>query len=354
MIFASDNWAGVHPAISRRLSEAASGYSAAYGASELDHKIEAQFNQLFDREVAVFFVATGTAANSLALASVNRPGGVTFCHREAHMLEDECGAPEFFTHGARLSPVDGDNGKIDPINLTNEIARFPPGFVHAGQPMAISITQATEIGTVYHCDEIAALAAIAKNNGLPLHMDGARFANALVHLNLTPAEMTWKVGVDVISFGATKNGCWCAEALVFTDPQMAKDFPFIRKRAAQLFSKTRFIASQFEAYLADDLWLDLASHANSMANRLRDGICHSKNARLAWRTDTNEVFCLLSHALAEALKQNGAVFHQWNAPRSKDNLIGEGEVLIRLVTSFSSEIEQVDQFIALLEKHGCH
>lgn len=348
MNFASDNWAGAHPLIARQLYQEADGFAAAYGASELDQTVENTFNQLFEREVAVFFVATGTAANSLALASVNRPGGVSFCHREAHMIEDECGAPEFFTHGARLAPVDGEHGKINLENLKSEIARFPPDFIHAGQPMAISITQATEIGTVYRVEEIAAIAAVAKGNGLPLHMDGARFANALVALDLTPAEMTWKAGVDIISFGATKNGCWCAEALVFTNPDMAKDLPFIRKRAAQLFSKTRFIACQFDAYLKDNLWLDLASHANAMANRLSQGIIQSKHARLAWPVDTNEVFCILNQALAEKLRQQEATFHPWNPPRSKQNLIGNDERLIRLVTSFASSTNQVDQFIDLL------
>ncbi|MEE9355487.1 MAG: low specificity L-threonine aldolase [Methylococcaceae bacterium] len=349
MIFASDNWAGVHPKIANRLSEEASGFAAAYGSSDLDRKVEQLFNNLFQRDVAVFFVGTGTAANSLALAAVNRPGGVTFCHREAHMIEDECGAPEFFTHGARLVPVDGENGKIEPQYLNSEIARFPPDFVHAGQPMAVSITQATEIGTVYQTDEIAALAAIAKSNGLPLHMDGARFANALVALNLTPAEMTWQAGVDIISFGATKNGCWCAEALVFTDPKMAVDLPFIRKRAAQLFSKTRFIASQFDAYLSDDLWLELALHANNMATRLREGIAAAKHAHLGWQTETNEVFCILDQTLAEQIKQQGAVFHPWNPPRSMPNLLGDDEILIRLVTSFATKPDQVDHFIEFLE-----
>ncbi len=348
MIFASDNWAGVHSTISDRLHREADGFSAAYGSSALDKKIEQQFNQLFERDVAVFFVATGTAANSLALAAVNRPGGVTFCHREAHMVEDECGAPEFFTHGARLAPVDGELGKIDPDSLKAEIARFPPDFIHAGQPMAISITQATEIGTVYQPQDIAAIADIAKSKGLPLHMDGARFANAMVALDLTPAEMSWKAGVDIISFGATKNGCWCAEALVFTNPQMAKDLPFIRKRAAQLFSKTRFIACQFEAYLKDDLWLDLARHANTMATRLRNGIAGSEYARLGWKTETNEVFCILDKGLARKLQDQGAVFHEWNTPRSMQNLTQDHEILIRLVTSFSTEPDHVDQFVDLL------
>ncbi|MGZ8239316.1 MAG: threonine aldolase family protein [Methylobacter sp.] len=348
MIFASDNWAGAHPAIARRLSDEAAGFSVPYGASELDREVEKKFNELFEREVAVFFVGTGTAANSLALAAVNRPGGVSFCHREAHMIEDECGAPEFFTHGARLAPVDGENGKIDPQNLKSEISRFPPDFVHAGQPMAISITQATEIGTLYQLDEIQAISEIAKHKGLPLHMDGARFANALVALNLTPAEMTWKCGVDIVSFGATKNGCWCAEALVFMHPQMAADLPFIRKRAAQLFSKTRFIASQFDAYLNDNLWLDMARHANAMGQRLQNGIINSKYARLAWRAEANEVFCIVEKKAADQLKQKGAVFYAWNPPRSKQGLLDENEILLRLVTSFATEEDKVDQFIALL------
>lgn len=348
MNFASDNWTGAHPAISQRLMEASQGFAAPYGASELDRKIEQRFNQLFEREVAVYFVGTGTAANSLALAAVNRPGGVSFCHREAHMLEDECGAPEFFTHGARLAPVDGENGKIDPRNLKAEIERFPPNFVHVGQPMAISMTQATEIGTLYQPDEIAAIAEIAKAYALPLHMDGARFANALVALELTPAEMTWKRGVDIVSFGATKNGCWCAEALVFMNPELSRDLPFIRKRAAQLFSKSRFIACQFDAYLQDGLWLELARHANAMAERLSIGVLNSKKARLAWQAEANEIFVILDKAHADQLQEKGAVFYAWNPPRAKPGLLAQHQVLLRLVTSFATQAAQVDRFLQLL------
>lgn len=345
MNFASDNWAGAHPVIAQHLFEASAGFSAPYGASEQDRKIEQRFSELFEREVAVYFVSTGTAANSLALAAVNRPGGVSFCHREAHMLEDECGAPEFFTHGSRLAPVDGKNGKIDPSNLKAEIQRFPPNFIHAGQPMAISITQSTEIGTVYQPDEIAEIAEIAKHYQLPLHMDGARFANALVALNLSPAEMTWKLGVDIVSFGATKNGCWCAEALVFMNPDMSKDLPFIRKRAAQLFSKSRFIACQFEAYLQNGLWLELAHHANSMAKRLENGIKNSKNARLAWQVEANEVFAVMTKTCSEQLKQKGAIFYEWNPPRAKADLMRQDEVLVRLVTSFATKTDHINQFL---------
>ncbi|MGR8931659.1 MAG: threonine aldolase family protein [Gammaproteobacteria bacterium] len=348
MIFASDNWAGAHPAIAQRLLEESSGFCAPYGASKLDDKVEHTFSDVFEREVAVFFVGTGTGANALALASVNRPGGVSFCHREAHMIEDECGAPEFFTHGARLAPVDGENGKIDPKNLKAEIARFPPGFVHTGQPMAISITQATEIGTIYQPDEIMAISEIARKNGLPLHMDGARFANAVAALKLSPAELSWKLGIDILSFGATKNGCWCAEALVYMNPDMAKDLPFIRKRAAHLFSKTRFVACQFDAYLSDNLWLKLAGHANAMGQRLQCGIMNSKRARLAWQAEANEIFCIMPKQLAEQVRQNGAVFYDWNPPHSKQELIGENEILARLVTSFATEEQHVDRFIELL------
>ncbi|MGJ0485282.1 MAG: threonine aldolase family protein [Methylomicrobium sp.] len=348
MNFASDNWAGAHPAISKRLSEASAGFAAPYGASALDRKIEQRFNELFEREVAVYFVSTGTAANSLALAAVNRPGGVSFCHREAHMLEDECGAPEFFTQGGRLAPVDGGNGKIDPDCLKAEIERFPPHFVHAGQPMAISITQATEIGTLYQPEEVAAIGNIAKTYRLPLHMDGARFANAVAALDVTPADMTWKRGVDIVSFGATKNGCWCAEALVFMNPELSKELPFIRKRAAQLFSKSRFIACQFDAYLEDGLWLQLAHAANAMAERLRKGIVESKRARLAWHPEANEVFCILDKAYAGELQEKGAVFYQWHPPRANPALIDQHEVLIRLVTSFATEADQVDRLVEQL------
>ncbi len=348
MNFASDNWAGVHPQIARQLSEISSGFAAPYGASELDRQVERRFSELFERDVAVYFVSTGTAANALAMAAVNRPGGVIFCHREAHMFEDECGAPEFFTHGGRLAPVDGEAGKMNPERLLAEIRRFPPDFIHAGQPMAISITQATEVGTLYQPDEIAAIADIAKCYDLPLHMDGARFANALVALQLTPAEMTWKQGVDIVSFGATKNGCWCAEALIFMNPSMAEHLPYLRKQAAQLFSKTRFIAAQFNAYLTDDLWLQMATHANQMALFLKQGIEQSHRARLAWQPESNEVFAILEPEVIETLKQQGAVFYSWNPPRSYSGLWTERDILVRLVTSFATQEDDISQFLAIL------
>ena len=347
MFFASDNWAGAHSKIAERLLAESGGFASAYGTSDLDQRVEAKFAEIFEREVAVFFVATGTAANSLSLASVQKPGGISFCHSEAHVAEDECGAPDFFS-GARLATVEGALGKIDPTALATKIARFPQDAVHHGRAAAVTITQATEIGTVYSLAEIDAIAAISKANGLPLHMDGARFANALVALDTSPAEMTWKRGVDMLSFGGTKNGCWCAEAILLFNPEQAKEMHFIRKRAAQLFSKSRFIAAQFDGYFQDGLWLDLARHSNGMADRLRAGIEKAPAARLAWPTISNEVFAIVAKSAAKAAEDRGAKFYEWPIPESQPELVGEDETLVRLVTSFATTETDATNFLACL------
>lgn len=348
MIFASDNWAGAHPKITANLSAHAQGYASAYGTSDIDHAVNDRFSIVFEREAAVFFVATGTAANALSMALVNRPGGIAFAHREAHMLEDECGAPEFLTGGSRLHRVDGASGRIDPTALERAIARFDPNFVHGGRPMAVSITQATEVGTIYGLNDIAAIAAIAKRHELPLHMDGARFANALVTLETTPAEMTWKRGVDIVSFGGTKNGCWCAEAIVLFDMAKARELAFIRKRAAQLFSKSRFVAAQFDAYFRNDLWLESARHANRMTARLADRIRSSRKLRLAWEPDANELFAVMSPAFAAELQDKGAIFHPWTTPHGfAEQMEGDGS-LFRFVTSFATAEDDVDRFGELI------
>jgi threonine aldolase len=347
MFFGSDNWAGAHPQIAESLVRHAGGYAAAYGNSDLDRKVERTFSEIFERDVSVFFVGTGTAANALALTAANRPGGISFCHREAHAVEDECGAPEYFMGGSRLYAVDGRDGRIDPANLEAALARYEPPSVHMGRAAAVSITQATEIGTLYDADQIARIAEMAHGRGIPLHMDGARFANALVALGLTPAEMTWKAGVDMLSFGGTKNGCWCAEALVFFDPAKAADFAYARKRAAQLFSKSRFVAAQFEAYFEDDLWLDMAKHANAMAARLAGHFRQSPAARLGWEPQANEVFPVLKTADAERLKAAGVVFYDWPMPHGRDP-VADDETLCRFVASFATTTEDVDAVAALL------
>ncbi|MEM8911817.1 MAG: low specificity L-threonine aldolase [Planctomycetota bacterium] len=352
MMFASDNWAGAAPEVSDSIARHAAGSSPAYGESELDRSLERRFNELFEREVAVFFVGTGTAANSLSLTALNRPGGMVFCHRQAHLVEDECGAPEFLTGGARMAPIAGDLGKMHSDSLESAIRRYDPSFVHHGQPMAISVTQSTELGTSYSLSELQQIGSIARDHELPLHMDGARFANALVRLDASPADMTWRAGVDVVCFGGTKNGCWCAEAIVFFHPQHASQLPFIRKRAAQLFSKSRFIAAQFHAYLDDDLWLRLARHANTMADRLVDLIEASPRARLAWPCQSNEVFVTMAESDAAALAESGAKFYPWPRPDADALSLPNGWGLYRLVTSFATTPGEVDQFGALIQAHS--
>jgi threonine aldolase len=344
MYFGSDNWAGAHPAITAALNAHSEGFVPAYGASEIDRAAGEKFNAVFGREVAVFFVGTGTAANALALANANRPGGVSFCSREAHVIEDECGAPEFFTGGARLHPVDGPLGKIDPAALRKAMAKYPADFVHHGQPMAVTITQASEAGTIYTLDEIREIAAVCREFGVPLHMDGARFANALVTLGVSAGEMTIAAGVDMVSFGGTKNGCWCAEALVVLDPAKAGQVPFLRKRGAQLFSKSRFIAAQFDAYLSGGLWLELAAHANAMAARLAGLVRASPTLRLGWEPQANEVFIVMGEDQARRLESAGAKFYPWTAPHFFAGQLAEGEILARFVTSFATTAQEIDAF----------
>jgi threonine aldolase len=348
MHFASDNWSGAHPRIAESLTRHASGFAPAYGTSDLDKAVEDRFSALFEREVAVFFVATGTAANSLALASLARAGGVSFCHADAHVNADEGGAPEFLTAGNRLFGVEGAEGRIDPRALDAAISRFEPASPHHGRATAVTVTQATEVGTVYSLAELDAIAAVAKSRNLPLHMDGARFANALVALDVTPADMTWKRGIDILSFGGTKNGCWCAEAIVFFDPDMAADMPYIRKRSAQLFSKSRFISAQLDAYLEGDLWLELAAHSNAMADRLRAGLAAKNTARLAWETTANEVFAVIEKSAAHRAREKGAEFYDWQSPHGWLPLPNDNETLVRLVASFATTHDEVDQFIEVV------
>lgn len=347
MNFASDNWAGAHPSINEALARHSHGFASAYGTSDLDREIEDQFCNIFERQVAVFFVSTGTAANSLSMALTMKPGGVCFAHEAAHVIADEGGAPEFLSGGGRLRGVGGELGRIDPAALEAAIADYPAEFVHAGQPASVSITQASEIGTVYDLKQIDAISSIAKKHGLPLHMDGARFANALVSLDATPAEMTWKRGVDILSFGGTKNGCWCAEAIVVMDPDKAREMPFVRKRSAQLFSKSRFVAAQFAGYFKDDLWLKTARHANAMGKRLAERLASAGTARLAWEPQANEIFLIIGKQKADAALQAGARFYPWPVPRGVS--CGEDEGLYRFVTSFATREDDVGALVDLLK-----
>ena len=346
--FASDNWAGAHPDIMSGLAQNAVGFAAAYGGSDLDQAVKARFSEIFERDVAVLFVATGTAANALSLTVCNRPGGISFCHSEAHIREDEFGAVEYFTGGSRICPIGGKDGKIDPDALLSAIERLKGPSSRTGRPMAVSLTQATEVGTVYDLGEIRRITEIANAHKLPVHMDGARFANALVALDVTPAEMTWKSGIDLLSFGGTKNGCWCAEAVIAFDPDLGEELGFLRHRAGQLFSKSRFVAAQFDAYFNNGLWLETARHANAMAAKLAQMMTDSKSLRLAWPAQANEVFAVIKQDRANALRAEDVIFGPWQRPADFAGDLAEDEQIYRFVTSFATTSADLDAFACLI------
>ncbi len=347
MNFASDNVYGVDQAIMDALVEANTGSADSYAYDEITKRVEKRFNQVFERDVKVFLVTTGTAANALALSTMAPPFGAIFCHAFSHINADECGAPEFYTGGAKMFGLDGVAGKISPEMVRESLKGFIRGE-HDPKAAAISITQSSELGTVYSLDEIQAFGDLAREKGLKLHMDGARFANALVSLGCSPAEMTWKRGVDALSFGATKNGAMGVEAVVFFDLDLAKDFEYRRMRGGHLLSKNRFLAAQMEAYLSDDLWLNNARHANDMAKRLADGHAKVEYLRLGVECQANEVFVIMPKAKHDELEKTEAVFHEWLASGSDTAPVGPDEIMIRLVTSFLTRQEDVDGFLKLV------
>ena len=343
MNFASDNTAPVTPAILQALAEASRGYARGYGNDDWTKAAERRFCEIFERDVAAFLVPTGTAANALALAQVSPPWGAVLCHTESHISTDECGAPEFFGNGVKLVGLPGAAGKITADGLQEALAGYGGHSPHQVIPSALSITQASEAGTIYRTNEIAALAQIARQRSLAVHMDGARFANALVRLNATAAEMTWRSGVDVLSLGATKGGALAAEAVIFFNPATAAFFGERRKRGGHLLSKHRFVAAQFLAYLADDRWLDLARHANAMADKLADALT-AIGLRPVWPVEANLVFVVVPRALDAKLRAAGANYYV----RSSDSLdTGADNVLIRLVTSFSTVEADIERFVNL-------
>jgi threonine aldolase len=348
MNFASDNGAGVAPEILDAIVASSRVNAPAYGADDYTIRARARLDEIFERKVDAFLVPTGTGANALALAALARPWEAIFCHEEAHINEDECGAPEFFTAGAKLVGMPGLDGKLTAEILRETLGRYPRGLVKASQPGALSLSQATEAGTLYSVAEITALASIARDAGLATHMDGARFANAIARLGVSPAEMTWRAGVDALSFGATKNGALACEAVVFFDSDRAASFAFQRKRGGHTLSKGRVLGAQMEAYLADGLWLRLAARANAAASELAAGLLSAPDVRKAWPTEANEVFVVAPSERAAAWRAAGARFYDWPtrslagefAPRS-------GETLLRLVTSFDTSRAEIDALVAL-------
>jgi len=344
--FASDNTAPVAPAILDAIVKANSGFALGYGHDDWTAGVERRLAEVFEREVAVFLMPTGTAANALALAQVTPPWGVVFCHAESHIATDECGAPEFFGGGLKLAGLPGGDGKIALATFKAALAGYGGHSPHQMVAAALSLTQASEAGTIYRIDEIAALSEIAHARSLAVHMDGARFANALVRLNTTPAQMTWQSGIDVLSFGATKGGALAAEAVIVFDPARAAFMAERRKRAGHLLSKHRFIAAQMAAYLADDCWLTLARHANAMADRLAQGL-KSVGLTPVWPVEANLIFVALPRALDLKLKAAGANYYV----RPSENLdFGADRVLVRLVTSFATREAEIERFVNLCKK----
>lgn len=336
MNFCSDNVAGIAPEIMAAIEKANQGAMPSYGADAITARVEQRLSEIFEREVAAFPVVTGTSANALALSTLTPPYGAIYCHPEAHIMVDECGAPELYTGGAKLVPIAGAGGKLSASAVAAALDNARAGDVHHVQPAAISLTQASECGTAYTATEVAAIGEIARRHKVKLHMDGARFANAVAHLNVTPAQMTWQAGVDVLSFGATKNGALAAEVVVFFDKALAETFGFRRKRAGHLISKMRFVSAQLDAYFENDLWLTLARHANAMAQRLVGGLKSIPGVQLLHPVEANEIFIRLPLEIVAGLRKAGFDFYDWP---------GAAPGTIRLVTSFATEAKDVEAFI---------
>ena len=350
MNFASDNTAGIAPEILEALVSGNDGFALGYGNDDATRAIERRIGEIFERDVAVFLVPTGTAANALALAHVSPPWGAVFAHSEAHILTDECGAPEFFGAGLKLVGMRGVGCKVTPETLGETVSHYEGHAPHQVIPAAFSFAQASEAGTIYRPDEIAALSKIAHAHGMKVHMDGARFANALVRMNASPAAITWKAGVDVLSFGATKAGAMAAEAVVFFDKALATHMGERRKRAGHLLSKHRFLSLQFDAFLNNDCWLRLARHANGMADRLSAGLAAAGRPAV-WPVEANLVFIVLPKAVETRLKDAGARFYVRHSESLPDSIeIAPDQCLIRLVTSFATRDEEIDRFITLAAK----
>jgi threonine aldolase len=339
MNFTSDNEAPAHPAMIEAISRANQGFATAYANDDFSKQLDRRFSELFDTDCHVLPIATGTAANCAAIAEMSPPWGAVLCHQLAHIHNDENGAPEFFSGGAKLLPLPGEDGKLDAGPVAAAIDGAGAHGVHNVKPSVVSITQATECGTTYRPDQIRAIAEVAHESGLHLHMDGARFANSVRYLDCHPAETTWKAGVDVLSFGATKNGALTAEAIVvFGHPEWLEGMARRRKRAGHLLSKMRYVSAQLLAQLDDDLWLELAGTANARAAQLAAGIESNPHASLYWPVESNEVFMKASPEKLAALKDQGFQFHIW--PGHDD--------LARLVCSWATTEDDVSALVEAL------
>ena len=331
--FGSDNYAGICPEAWAAMAKANQGHVQGYGDDEWTAKAADLIREIFEKDCEVFFVFNGTAANSLALASLCQSYHSILCHEVAHVERDECGAPEFFSNGAKVLLLTGENGKINPASLERMVKRRRD--IHYPKPRAVSMTQATELGTVYSPTEVGAVGEMCRKLGLRLHMDGARFANAVASLNVAPKEITWKAGVDVLCFGGSKNGIALGEAVVFFDKQLAFEFDYRCKQAGQLASKMRFLAAPWVGILQDGAWLRHAAHANQMASRLETQLGAIPEVKILFPREANAVFAELPEDLIEALWDRGWMFYTF---------IGKGGS--RLMCSWDTTAEDIDEFVS--------
>ncbi|MFC3286219.1 threonine aldolase family protein [Litchfieldella rifensis] len=336
-IFASDNASGVHPRVMEALQAANLGHQLGYGNDPYTERVRGLFKEVFGPGAETFLLLNGTGSNVLALKGMLRSHEAVCCSHEAHLLVDECGAPENVI-GCKLVALPVHQGKLDLPALEAHIRRVA-GIQHHSQPRVVSIAQATERGTVYHLDELQAIVAVARRHGLLVHMDGARIANAAVALGISFKEMTADVGIDVVSFGGTKNGLMMAEALVVLNPALVEAYPFIRKQGMQLASKHRFLAAQYLAYFEGDLWRENAAHANAMARYLADGLSHFDEIALTAPVEANLVFATLPREWIQPLQQ-ACNFNVWDAARAE----------VRLIASFDTTREDIDAFLAEIHK----
>jgi threonine aldolase len=348
MNFASDNHYGVHPRILESLVEANTGSAMAYGGDDWTKKSEERLSEIFEKEVRSFLVTTGTAANGLALSALTPSYGAVICHAEAHISVDECNSPEMFTGGAKILGLHGPAGKITTAMIEKTLKGFIRGE-HDPKPAAVSLTNSTELGTVYSPEDVKAISDLIKPRGMKLHMDGARFANAVASLGVSSATLTWKSGVDVMSFGGTKNGAMMLEAVVFFDTKLADDFAYRRMRGGQLVSKGRYLGAQMVAYLKNGLWLENAKLANGLATQLADGLKAFKKIRLPNPVQANEVFAVMPRTLNDRLLASGAKFYDW-MPDSLGNGISGDEIFVRFVLSYATPESDVRKLLALIKE----
>ncbi len=345
MRFASDNSGPVHPRVMEALAAANEGWTMPYGNDDHTAAAVQAVRDAFEApEAAVYFVATGSAANAILLATMTQPFQTVFCTAEAHIHEDECNAPEFYTGGAKLTLVDSHDARMELDALEQAIAALGGGNVHVPQPGTLSITQVTERGTLYTLDQIKALTSVAKAHGLGVHLDGARFANALVALDISPADMTWRAGVDAVSFGGTKNGLMGVEAAVIFDPAKAWEFELRRKRGGHLFSKNRFLAAQMAAYLSDDLWLDMARAANTAGQKLASDLREIPQVSFPFQPDANMLFPEFPRSTHRRLQSAGALYYMNGSLDGPD----DDMVPSRLVADWSCPDDHIRQFVDLV------